>query len=617
MSLLNIDLRQAAAALNGATIPLGRTRFTIRLTDADHNPVTVPAFYGAEAVVKATKGVTDQTGIATVDIPPNTDLTGVTGAYWTLEAGGIRFLVNKGQGPENLVDCIAGATTTFSPALRLVDLTDVDVTGLADGDALTWDAGSAKWVPTTGGGGGVSSVTGTAPIVSSGGATPAISITAASAGSAGSMSAADKSKLDGIEAGATGDQTAAEILAKLVTVDGTGSGLVADLHAATHGAGQPDAITISATQISDVLADGQLPSSIARDAEVTAAVSAAVSALVASAPGTLDTLDEIAAALGDDPNFVTTITTLIGTKIAASLYDANTILAANSDNTPAALTVGEATIVGRATGGNIAALTAAQIKTILAITLADLATQAANTVLVNATTGSATPTALAMGASTILARLAAGNIVAATPAEMRTLLDVPTNAEAILDTLLSAQGDLLYASGANTPARLAKGTAYQRLRMNLGATAPEWATVGELLATKVYDPGTTTTYTTTSATLGDIDATNLVVTFTAPASGSVVVMLTGRITTSAATTPTWGLRNGSSQAGGLFTLASSLNLGGAHQARTGVVYITSLTPGTSYTVKWAWAVSGGITFGLKAGQTAGDEGAATMQVFSA
>lgn len=41
---------------------------------------------------------------------------------------------------------------------------------------------------------------------------------------------------------------------------------------------------------------------------------AAVAALVDSAPGTLDTLNELAAALGDDPNFATTLTTLIGTK---------------------------------------------------------------------------------------------------------------------------------------------------------------------------------------------------------------------------------------------------------------------------------------------------------------
>lgn len=45
----------------------------------------------------------------------------------------------------------------------------------------------------------------------------------------GFMSAADKSKLDGIETGATADQNAAEILALLLTVDGAGSGLDADL----------------------------------------------------------------------------------------------------------------------------------------------------------------------------------------------------------------------------------------------------------------------------------------------------------------------------------------------------------------------------------------------------
>lgn len=40
-----------------------------------------------------------------------------------------------------------------------------------------------------------------------------------------------------------------------------------------------------------------------------------VAALVDSAPGTLDTLNELAAALGDDPNFATTIATEIGNKV--------------------------------------------------------------------------------------------------------------------------------------------------------------------------------------------------------------------------------------------------------------------------------------------------------------
>ena len=58
--------------------------------------------------------------------------------------------------------------------------------------------GALQTTPT----GTVTGVTGTAPIVSSGGAAPAISITASTTSAAGSMSAADKTKLDGIATGA-------------------------------------------------------------------------------------------------------------------------------------------------------------------------------------------------------------------------------------------------------------------------------------------------------------------------------------------------------------------------------------------------------------------------------
>ena len=44
-------------------------------------------------------------------------------------------------------------------------------------------------------------------------------------------------------------------------------------------------------------------------------VDAAVSALVDSAPATLDTLNELAAALGDDPNFATTTSTALGNRV--------------------------------------------------------------------------------------------------------------------------------------------------------------------------------------------------------------------------------------------------------------------------------------------------------------
>jgi len=52
----------------------------------------------------------------------------------------------------------------------------------------------------------------------------------------------------------------------------------------------------------------------------------AIAALVASSPSALNTLNELATALGNDPNFAGTITTLIGTKLDAnSTIDGGTI----------------------------------------------------------------------------------------------------------------------------------------------------------------------------------------------------------------------------------------------------------------------------------------------------
>ena len=53
----------------------------------------------------------------------------------------------------------------------------------------------------------------------------------------------------------------------------------------------------------------------ANKAYADSAAAAAAAAIVDSAPGTLDTLNELAAALGDDPNFATTITTELGNKL--------------------------------------------------------------------------------------------------------------------------------------------------------------------------------------------------------------------------------------------------------------------------------------------------------------
>ena len=73
--------------------------------------------------------------------------------------------------------------------------------------------------------------------------------------------------------------------------------------------------------------------------------------------------------------------------------------------------------------------------------------------------------------------------------------------QASMQSLLTAQGDIIYASAANTPARLAKGTAAQALKMNSGATAPEWAAVTTVTVQRVEKSGD---FTTTSTTMVDI-----------------------------------------------------------------------------------------------------------------
>lgn len=57
--------------------------------------------------------------------------------------------------------------------------------------------------------------------------------------------------------------------------------------------------------------------------------------------------------------------------VLKSLFDANTILAATADDTPAAVTIAEQTLVGRITGGNITALTASEVITLLDVVTRD------------------------------------------------------------------------------------------------------------------------------------------------------------------------------------------------------------------------------------------------------
>lgn len=73
-------------------------------------------------------------------------------------------------------------------------------------------------------------------------------------------------------------------------------------------------------------------------------------------------------------------------------------------------------------------------------------------------------------------------------------VDYPTIVS--LEGLTLAAGDILYATGADTLVKLAKGTASQILRMNTGATAPEWNTPSDKSdVTRSINAQTGTTYT--------------------------------------------------------------------------------------------------------------------------
>jgi hypothetical protein len=96
---------------------------------------------------------------------------------------------------------------------------------------------------------------------------------------------------------------------------------------------------------------------------------------------------------------------------------------------PTALAVAEQTLIGRITSGHIVGLTVAQIKTLLAYAIGDLATIATDTVLTNSTAGSAAPAALALAEQTILGRITGGHIVGLTAAQILTLVNVAAGAQ--------------------------------------------------------------------------------------------------------------------------------------------------------------------------------------------
>jgi hypothetical protein len=139
---------------------------------------------------------------------------------------------------------------------------------------------------------------------------------------------------------------------------------------------------------------------------------------------------------------VTGLTADLAAKVAKSLYDANTILAADTDDTPAALTVAASRMVGRKASGGIAALTVAEVKTLLALAVGDIS-----------------------GAAPAADPVFTGNPTAPTPTtgdndtSVATTAFVQTAAGLLIPkSLVDAKGDLLVGTADNTVARQGIGS---------------------------------------------------------------------------------------------------------------------------------------------------------------
>jgi hypothetical protein len=130
------------------------------------------------------------------------------------------------------------------------------------------------------------------------------------------------------------------------------------------------------------------------------------------------------------------------------------------------------------------------------------------------------------------------------------------------------------------------------------ATAWVSPSTGGVLTSVSY---TTTNKSSTSTTLADIDATNLAVTFTAPASGKVIVRLTGlhgHFGTNGK--DIWGLRQNTTTIAEGAVRASGTWPG--NFVVSAAFPVTGLTPGNSYTYKWAWRTAAGtITLDVQYG----------------
>ncbi|MCX6306411.1 MAG: hypothetical protein NT040_15720 [Bacteroidetes bacterium] len=397
------------------------------------------------------------------------------------------FVVGNGTGTGSRSNAFViqkNANTTIGGLLT------INGNGMGTSLELPATRGTSGYVLTTNGSGGtswtapsvgtVTGVTGTTPIVSSGGSAPVISISAATTSAAGSMSAADKTKLNAITGTNTGDQTIT--LTGDVTGSGTGS-FAATISAAsvtnpkmapmlsnsikvnsTGSLATPSDFPIIANTFPSRKSTGNITANpitdfafdILNDADATS-VRTTIGAgtgngTVTGVTGTAPIVSSGGSAPAISVSAATASTA--GSMSAADKTKLDAITGTNTGNQTITLT---GDVTGSGTGSFPAAISAS------AVTNVKMANMAANTIKVNNTAASAVPADLSLTANTFPSRKSTGNITAypitdfafdilndANAATVRTTIGAGTGNGTV--TAVTGTAPISVATGTTTPA---------------------------------------------------------------------------------------------------------------------------------------------------------------------